>query len=237
MLLGAITGAIGIGSLTSALSGLANEYFAGKSRKFAKKQQGRAHEFAERMYRHRYEYTMEDMRRAGLNPILAYVQGAGSTPSGVAPAASGAPAPVNFGQNLTGAMDTVARGTKLDPETRLIDEQGRTTAAQREGIAAGVAKDTTQAAVNDRLVDKVRQETATSAAAEVEHKMGAMQKMEQANTFSAQAEATRLENQIRKRDKEIYDTEEGKYLRRTERWLGAIGKAFGGNVGVTSIHK
>lgn len=45
--------------------------------------------FAERMYKNRYQFTMEDMESAGLNPILAYQQGAGSTPTGVAMA--GAP--------------------------------------------------------------------------------------------------------------------------------------------------
>lgn len=34
----------------------------------------------ERMYRHRYQWQMEDMRRAGLNPILSYKQGAPTGP-------------------------------------------------------------------------------------------------------------------------------------------------------------
>lgn len=38
--------------------------------------------FQERMYRHRYRYTMQDLRKAGLNPILASEVGGGGTPSG-----------------------------------------------------------------------------------------------------------------------------------------------------------
>lgn len=38
--------------------------------------------FQERMYRHRYRYTMQDLRKAGLNPILAAEVGGGSAPSG-----------------------------------------------------------------------------------------------------------------------------------------------------------
>lgn len=38
--------------------------------------------WAEHMYDTRYQKTMQDMRKAGLNPILAYQQGAGSAPSG-----------------------------------------------------------------------------------------------------------------------------------------------------------
>lgn len=38
--------------------------------------------WATKMYKNRYQYTMDDMRSAGLNPILAYQQGAGGPPSG-----------------------------------------------------------------------------------------------------------------------------------------------------------
>lgn len=38
--------------------------------------------FQERMARHSYRYAMSDMRKAGLNPILAYQRGGATTPSG-----------------------------------------------------------------------------------------------------------------------------------------------------------
>lgn len=38
--------------------------------------------FQERMYRHRYRYTMQDLRKAGINPILAAEVGGGGAPSG-----------------------------------------------------------------------------------------------------------------------------------------------------------
>lgn len=38
--------------------------------------------FQRRMYKHRYQFTVEDMRKAGLNPALAYQQGGGGAPSG-----------------------------------------------------------------------------------------------------------------------------------------------------------
>lgn len=40
----------------------------------------RNRQFQRRMYKHRYQYTVEDMRKAGLNPALAYQQGGGLCP-------------------------------------------------------------------------------------------------------------------------------------------------------------
>lgn len=41
-------------------------------------------DFDERLARNSYQYAMEDMKKAGLNPILAYQQGGANTPSGAA---------------------------------------------------------------------------------------------------------------------------------------------------------
>ena len=48
---------------------------------YAKKLLYKQQQFAKEMYQHRYRYTMRDMQKAGLNPILAYQQGGGSAPS------------------------------------------------------------------------------------------------------------------------------------------------------------
>ena len=39
-------------------------------------------QFQKTMFQHRYQWTMRDMKKAGLNPILAYKQGGGGTPGG-----------------------------------------------------------------------------------------------------------------------------------------------------------
>ena len=42
---------------------------------------GQQQAFNKEMYEKRYQMTMSDMRKAGLNPILAYKQGAGASPT------------------------------------------------------------------------------------------------------------------------------------------------------------
>lgn len=45
-------------------------------------------DFEERMAKNSYTYAVEDMKRAGLNPILAYSQGGASVPNGAAASSS-----------------------------------------------------------------------------------------------------------------------------------------------------
>jgi hypothetical protein len=87
-MLGAIIG--GIGSLASGLFGMAGQSKANKAnirmaretnqfnRDMAREQMA----FQERMSNSAYQRSMEDMRKAGLNPILAYKQGGAGTPGG-----------------------------------------------------------------------------------------------------------------------------------------------------------
>lgn len=50
----------------------------------AVKEAKRQRKWATKQYKHRYQWQMEDMRKAGLNPILMSMSGAGSTPGGQA---------------------------------------------------------------------------------------------------------------------------------------------------------
>lgn len=61
----------------------------------------RQYEMQTDAYKHRYQWQMEDMRRAGLNPLLAYQQGAPGGPAGASYQA----------QNVNaGALDAVQTG-------------------------------------------------------------------------------------------------------------------------------
>lgn len=84
-------------------------------------------------YQHRYQWSMEDMQKAGLNPILAATQGIGGSING----ASALSANYNIGEGVTAGMSAQAAGNSAKAANRqaataekLSDEQIKNLAAQ-----------------------------------------------------------------------------------------------------------
>lgn len=136
----------------------------------SRKLQEDAQAHQERMYKARYQWTMRDMEKAGLNPILAYQQGAG---------AAGSAGPIasvpNFGDSITSGMEKGASTAKKKAEEEKTTEELKNVKLGQDLLneqilatsAAGL-KDQTQAGVNlqtDRLTSAraTQQETLTPA--------------------------------------------------------------------------
>lgn len=64
------------------IGGAFSAFGAERQNREARRATARQMEFQERMARNAYQYATEDMRAAGLNPLLAYSQGGASTPGG-----------------------------------------------------------------------------------------------------------------------------------------------------------
>lgn len=143
------------------------------------------------MYQNRYQMTMKDMALAGLNPILAYQQGAGSTPN-VSP---GAPM-----QNMLEGFADSARGMNqrmLDAKTKIaslgILENQKEQSFHAVTKTAAEASEAEEAAVLNRELSLKAQRDAEVAAAT-------------ARNIDADTELKRLRKTFGEKEAELYET-------------------------------
>lgn len=188
--------AIGIGTgmmaggLTSMISDIASSAMTGF---YNAREAKKARRWARDMYSKRYQMTMADMAKAGLNPILAYQQGAGSVPSA---------AQASFG----GVTGSGARAIQA------VESGGRAALrySQRQALkrAPELANDLTAAGTRD-VQSKIHERDLHREAfrAEIPAHL--------ANAREA-AESVRLENQERRLRDHWLRSDEGQYYFRME---------------------
>lgn len=161
-----------------------------------------------------YQTAMNDMRRSGLNPLLAYSQGGAGAANVTGGAASVASAGAPSGsqavmqnpiEGMLQGVNTANAYKKIKEEINLIEEQSAATDAQKN-------RDNSQSGVNMATEDLTRA---------MKRKVEA-----EANSAELQAEADKkLKTQIeRDSNYELKNPE----LMKLRKWLGAIGSILGG---------
>lgn len=111
----------------------ANSAQALRSMEFTKDQAQQQMAFQERMRNSAYQASMQDMKNAGLNPILAYKMGGASVPSGAS------------GSGAQGVIQNLANSAF---QTKMLKSQQKLIEKQWDAVAADESQKLTQAGLN-----------------------------------------------------------------------------------------
>jgi hypothetical protein len=106
----------------------ANKDAAQQANQFASAQSDKQMAFQKEMRATQYQTSVEDMQKAGLNPMLAYTQGGAGTPQG----SSAQPTVARIENPVKGATQSAIGAANVAADLKLKKEQALATSAQAE---------------------------------------------------------------------------------------------------------
>lgn len=112
-------------AVSSAISGVSSLLGAGVSAYANHREADMNRDFQERMFKNRYQYSVADLKAAGLNPALAYGNLSASVPSG------SQAAPTDFSKAFN-----LAQMKLLQAQEKLAEQQAESNAKQADAKAA-----------------------------------------------------------------------------------------------------
>lgn len=154
-------------ALPALIGGVASAFGALSANQQADQSAVRQMAFQKETLRHQYQWGMEDMKKAGLNPILAYKQGGAGTASGSSytPQNVGSAAVSGASSAVSSALAARAQDLQLEniaADTRLKGAQDKTQAALQVQALASAQQSASQSALNAAVMRRTDVDTLIS---------------------------------------------------------------------------
>ena len=154
-------------ALPALIGGVASAFGALSANQQADQSAVRQMAFQKETLRHQYQWGMEDMKKAGLNPILAYKQGGAGTASGSSytPQNVGSAAVSGASSAVSSALAARAHDLQLEniaADTRLKAAQDKTQAALQVQALASAQQSASQSALNAAVMRRTDVDTLIS---------------------------------------------------------------------------
>jgi hypothetical protein len=191
----------------------------------AKDRQENAQDFSAQQFATRYQTTVQDMKSAGLNPMLAYSQGGGSPPSSSAASAQS----VDTGQAYLQSKMNSAQVANIEADTANKQAQADLIQAQISQTTASANQSNAQVSLINANVDKVREEIKNIPTEGKRLYEAAKMLYEQSNLLAAQGKSEQFRQDVLRQtaSKLISETDLLKLDIDAAKSLGNIGREFG----------
>lgn len=131
---------LGNSALGGLVGGATSDYFNSKS-------QERQYEYNKDMYQHRYQWQVEDMRKAGLNPVLAGLNGSVGSAGSVGMVGANTSSTFGSDYNSSRQIDSIQK-RQLENQTRQTDSTLKLNSATESKLAADITRLEVQNAVD-----------------------------------------------------------------------------------------
>lgn len=214
------------GFVGAAIGAVSSAFGASSANEEARNAQGTAFDQNKFMYQHRYQFQMDDMKKAGLNPILSYRQ---APPGG--PTMTG----YQVQNELAGVAEPISRGVSSAIDAQRQSVQAAQSKAQVESIKATTKNIAADTKVKGASADQIKMDTHLKQALTLAAGASTTESTARTGKITEETVLNRIEQEIAKSrakmartgatkaeiEEDVLETAIGKALRE----LGVLGRA------------